>query len=125
MELTSENVQTLFKSCLFDRAEDAIDYVEASGAMMRVGFNPERLKEKRQEIEELLNQLPDEFKKSKGGGWTFLNACYTSSGNLWGQHENVDQLLCLGLGIDKVNYMMPRKFWCSLPGGMPYFVVND
>jgi hypothetical protein len=65
--------------------------------------------------------LPKEFKT--GGGASFMNACMTVEGELWGQHQNIDELLCLGLAINKVKFFIPKEMWSALPGGMPFFVV--
>lgn len=121
--LNSENVLTLFSYVLFKDEEDKKNYVVGEGVRLKCGFHPERIKEKEPEIINLLSQLPDEFFKTKGGGWTFLNACTTKDGELWGQHESVDQLLALGTAIKKVSWLMPRDQWHMFPGGMPYLVV--
>jgi len=126
MELTSENVTETLKRCLFDDKEDKKDFVEAEGITLKVGLHPSRLEEEKENIFAMLAQLPDEFKASKGGGWSFLNACNTQSGKQWtGLHQNIDELVCLGKAIGKLSITLPRDFWLSLPGGMPYFVIND
>jgi hypothetical protein len=35
------------------------------------------------------------------------------------------QLFALGLGIGMVECQLPRELWDMLPGGVPYYVVND
>lgn len=125
MELTSENVKEVFMKCLFKEGEDTSNFIPAKSVMTNVGFNPERIKENESKIIELLSGLPDDFKTSGGGGMSFLNACVDKSGNQWGEHQNIDQLLCLGIAIDKVSFPMPREFWNALPGGMPYVQVKD
>lgn len=129
MELTGENVSKTFLSLLFKEAEipqAKVNAVPIEGVILRVGFNPERLKEKQTDIEQMLLQLPDQFMKSKGGGWSFLNACEDNKGSQWtGLHQTMDELLTMGLAINKVSFVMPREMWNFLPGGMPYFVVND
>ena len=124
MELTAENVNKVLTDCLYKEGEDTTNHVAVKGVRLNIGFNPERLEKHKQDIELMLGQLPDEFKKETGGGYTFLNACVTVNKNQWGEHENVDELLVLGLAIKKVEFLMPREDWKKLPGGMPYFVVN-
>lgn len=126
MELTPTNVEQTFNECLFKQGEDTTNYIESCAVMMRVGFHPERIEEKRKDIEEMLLQLHDNFKQSIGGGWTFLNACLTKTGDQWtGEHQTMDCLVALGLAIKKVEFQMPREFWSSMPGGMPFFMVKD
>jgi len=129
ISLTAENVNRIFLECLFKEEEIAINvedrvYVEAHGIMTHVGFHPGRIKEHEQEIEWMLLQLPKEFLKSVGGGWSFLNACEDVQGNQWtGLHKTMDELVCLGLATKKVMFLTPREMWAMFPGGMPYFVV--
>jgi len=125
MELTAENVETIFFDCLFKGEEPIVDCVRADGITSVLGFSPERLKKHRDEIYEMLKQLPEGFQKESGGGMTFLNACNDKDGNQWtGLHTSMEQLMTLGIAIDKVKYCAPRDMWVALPGGMPYFVVN-
>jgi hypothetical protein len=73
----------------------------------------------------MLAELPDMFKESGGGGWSFLNACDDRHGNQWtGLHQRMEQLFQLGIGIDKVECQLPREVWPALPGGMPYYIVK-
>lgn len=123
-KLTSENVNTIFMDCLFQEGEDTSDPALAEGVLNKFGFHKGRLESHREEILELLLQLPDEFHLSKGGGWSFLNACMTRDGDHWAEHATIEQLLVLGLATNQARYLMPRKQWGIMPGGMPYFSVG-
>jgi hypothetical protein len=126
MKLTVENLEAVILDCLFKEGEDTSTHVIGNGVMTKMGFNPERLKANESNILNMLKCLPDEFMKSKGGGWSFLNACVDREGVQWtGMHSTVDKLLVLGTAINKVIYPMPRELWTALPGGVPYFVVTD
>ncbi|MDP2665599.1 MAG: hypothetical protein Q8P23_03110 [bacterium] len=123
--LDPERVNAIFMDCLFKDGEDTSKHIKAEGITKNVGFHPERLESHKTEIEAMLDELPDEFKKSGGGGWSFLNACNDKHGNQWtGFHQRMEQLFQLGIGISKVQYQMPREMWSVLPGGMPYLVVG-
>lgn len=124
MELTAENVHTVFMDCLFNDDEPTENHIIGEGIMMKCGFNPERLHNHEADIVSMLDELPQEFKEKGGGGWSFMNACVTKTGVQWGQHRNVDQLVTLGLAIKKVKFQLPREMWSILPGGMPYFSVT-
>ena len=94
--------------------------------MFTAGFHPSRLEGHRDEIQVMLGQLPDQFQKSKGGGWSFLNAYNDKDGHQWtGFHRIVEKLFMLGTAIGKVSLLFPRSEWKSLPGEMPYYVVDD
>jgi hypothetical protein len=124
MELMSHNVTEVLKKCLYESGEDTTGHVKCEGVQLKIGFDPKRLELERDNIESMLSQLPKEFKKEFGGGMSFLNACVTEDGVQWGEHRNVDELLCLGQAIGKVAFPFPRDMWNALPGGMPYVVVN-
>lgn len=124
--LTAERVSKIFADCLFrDEELPPQEYVSAPGITTNVGFHPERIKGYKDEIVEMLAELPDEFQESGGGGWSFLNACNDKHGDQWtGMHRTMEQLFQLGLAVGKVTCQLPRESWSALPGGMPYYVVN-
>ena len=124
-KLTAENVVKVFEDCLFHDGEDTNNHVKAEGITMTVGFHPGRLDKHRKKIEAMLQELPNEFQKSGGSGWSFLNACMDKHGNQWtGLHRTMEQLFLLGIAIGKVQCQLPKEMWSALPGGMPYYVVN-
>lgn len=119
-----ERVNAIFMDCLFKEGEDTSKHIKAEGITMNVGFHPERLESHRTEIADMLDELPDEFKESGGGGMSFLNACNDKHGNQWTSlHQRMEQLFQLGIGVGKVKCLMPREMWSVLPGGMPYYAV--
>ncbi len=126
MNLDANKVEKIFKSCLFQEGEVTDNYSIGYGVNVKVGFHPERLSSCAQTIEEMLSYLPDTFKRSGGGGMSFLHMCEDKDGNLWtGDHRTVDQLVCLGSAIGKLSFPMPREMWSYLPGGMPYVLIHD
>lgn len=125
MELTADAVQKVFDDCLFTNEEDTNNFVKGEGVARSYGFHPGRLASHKNTIRELLAELPDQFHASKGGGWTFLNACIDRNGVQWGEHVNVEILFALGCASELAHYQMPREMWSMLPGGMPYCCVDD
>jgi len=124
MKLTAENVNRIFLECMFEQGESTENYILGQGVITNVGFHPERLKQNEQNVSEMLNQLPEEFKKELGGGMSFLNMCNDKDGNQWSDlYATMDQLITLGISLNKVKFLMPREMWSVLPGGMPYIVV--
>lgn len=122
--LTAAAVEEVFMDCLFKEGEDVSKAVEVQGVAHSFGFHPERLNTNRPFVQALLAELPLPFREGDGGGWSFLQACETQSGVLWGQHRNIEQLMVLGLATGDVAYLLPREAWSALPGGVPYFVVK-
>lgn len=123
MELTCRNVANIFADCLFKEEEDKTTYVEAHGIVVNVGFHPDRLESHRADVIDMLACLPDNFRADKGGGWTFLNACMDKDDKQWGEHQQMEQLFLLGIGLKLVKWLGPREMWEALPGGMPYVVI--
>lgn len=124
--LTAERVHSTFLDCLFKKGEDTSNHIVAEGLVQTVGFHPGRIKKHAQKIHDMLAELPDEFKASGGGGFSFLNACLDRKGRQWaGTHKTQEELVLLGIAIGEVEYCLPREAWASFPGGMPYFVVKQ
>lgn len=131
MKLTATKVDEIFRDCFF-RPDEVSNGEAPEGALIAEGikgkfaFHPDRTKTHKGEIVELLNELPDSFHESKGGGWSFLNACNDKHGNQWtGMHSTMEQLVVLGIAVGKVKFHLDREMWKAFPGGMPYFVVLD
>lgn len=125
MKLTSQAVQELMEHCLFADDEPMDDAVKVEGIIHTYAFHPGRVAEKTQTIGDLLAELPDEFQASKGGGWSFLNACNDRHGTQWTDlHLQMERLFCLGIAVRKARWVMPRDMWQAFPGGMPYVAVT-
>lgn len=125
MQLTSENVHKTFIDCLYKEGEDTTGHIKAAGIMATVGFHPERLLENTLAIRTMLELLPIEFYKETGSGMSFLNFVNNRDGEQWTDlHQIADELLMLGLAINKIEYNMPRALWQSLPSGMPYLFIK-
>lgn len=123
-KLTAENVEAIFRDCLFREGEDTSTAIVAEGIMRNFGFHPERLASHKAELAELLLELPEQFRADGGGGWSFLQACETKHGGQWGEHANMEQLFVLGIASEQAKYLTPRHLWRAFPGGMPYIIVT-
>src|SRR5574342_1004654 len=124
--LSPISVQLVFSDCCPTPETKENDLVYIEGISHTAQFDRIRLERNRQNIIRLLDQLPDTFKRSKGGGWSFLNACMTQTGEQWtGFHWNMEQLFQLGMAIDYVECLLSRDMWIMLPGRMPYYVIKD
>jgi hypothetical protein len=129
--ISTTRVEEILVDCLYNSDEVSGDSevpegaVTAEGILRTYAFHPERLESHREEITAMLKELPEQFKRSGGGGWSFLNACDDRNGVQWtGLHLRMEQLFCLGIGLDLVAWALPRDMWAALPGGMPYVVVK-
>lgn len=121
MRLTHQNVEAVFADCLADSAAHTL-----KGVLIEVAFNSEKIEAHKEDIMQMLMQLPKEFHRTGGGGWTFLNMCIDRDGNQWTDyHQTQDKLVCLGRAIGAVEFLLQRDLWRVFPGGMPYIVIND
>ena len=121
MELNAKRINEIIYACLFNDEENTASYIIGYGIRTNIGFHPERLEKHRTEISEMIDQLPDTFRQ----GDSFLNACIDKNSHQWGEHKDIEQLMQLGTAIGKISLPFERKFWPSLPGGMPYLLINN
>ena len=122
MKLSNEAVLALLTECqsVTEKRATVVGCIARSYT-----FDPAQLLRNRGRIAELLLQLPDEFHQSKGGGWSFLNACQDREGRQWtGLHSVMEALVALGIASRQARWLMPRSMWKALPGGMPFFQVD-
>ena len=130
-ELSSENVEGVLSDCLYTDAElkesggeTPEGTIIVEGIHRSFGLHPGRVQTHEDEIARMLDELPDTFKESGGGGWSFLNACNDKHDRQWTSfHKTMDALFVLGMAIRKVKCLMPREVWSLMPGGMPYYII--
>lgn len=128
----SEWVREMFSDSMFTQEEVAAvptgqlpeNTVAVEGIRGKLGFHRERLEKHRQEVIDILKQMPPQFFKGHGYGYTFLALCETKDGVQWGEHINVEQLCALAIGLNLGEWCLPREAWPLMPGGMPYIVFD-
>jgi len=123
--LTAEAVESLFQKVLFQESEPLKDAVVVNAVRCSFGFHPMRIKDAAVEIRAMLEQLPPQFSKSGGGGWTFLNASEDKNGRQWGDHTHINILFAMAIAAGIGEWGCARELWATLPGEIPYFVWND
>lgn len=64
--------------------------------MINIGFDPAKIEEHAETINELLHELPEPFMEDNGGGYSFLAACEDKHGNHWAEYNTMDKLFTLG-----------------------------
>lgn len=122
-ELSTKQVEELFQQCLSGTDGEGLT---VRGIVTTGIFQPEAIEAHREEIGQLLAELPEQFQASLGGGWSFLNACNDKHGRQWTSFQRtMEQLFMLGLASGQVAELLPRDMWPALPGGMPYYVVRS
>lgn len=117
----ADKVRELVLDSLNGKEEGAL-VVQSVGN--KFGFNPSKIAEHKEEIRALLNEMPDEFHKEKGGGMSFLNLCMDRHGEQWAEHPTMDSLIALGIAAGMAEFPLPREMWSILPGGVPYVTFD-
>lgn len=121
-----EQVNKIFIDSLFNDGEDTAGHIPSEGITITIGFHPARLESHRDEVREMLSNLPEQFQQSKSGGWTFLNAYQDREGNQWANfHRRMEELFLMGNALGLSKWQLPKDMWAVLPRGMPYVVVLD
>lgn len=133
-KLNPENVERIYKYCFFK--DDELEYDEktgrkwpkneedmilTAGVYLSSGLNRQRVEEKREEINELIDLLPPGYKD----GVSFHMLCLNKESGIWtGEQRFADILLNLGLAIGRMKFCEEkREHWVFLPGGLPYIYV--
>lgn len=117
--LNTALVDEVFNYCFLKKSEaGSLKEVVAGAFGFKGRFHPHRLEEKREVIQNLLAELPDDFRGKKGA--PFKAAYVDKHGVQWAGNEPeeyVDLLLCLAIAIDAVaDCDLPlRKSWLRYP----------
>ena len=132
-QLNASNVHSIFMDCLFNGTEIKDlqpgeipkNAVVVQGVKLNIGFNQERVEKNSQDIKDIVSQLPDDFQEHPIRGGSFLNMCFRNDDTQWtGEHMDVDELVCLGLASNNLEFLIERNYWDRLPNGMPYLVIK-
>src|SRR6266478_1898966 len=122
IKLTSETVHKLMLVCLAN--DDSQETITIDGLVNSYLLDKAKIASRSEQIRDLLDQLQDPFQASKGGGWSFLNACNDRDGHLWtGEHRIMEALICLGIAANRAKWLM-KEMAHIMPGGVPYVVVG-
>lgn len=131
----AEEVQHILRSCLYDSSKimelraamntPTEDATMVNGLTRNFGLQPEKVKEHREQIRALLDEMPRAFHKATGGGWSFLNLCNDKNGDQWtGLHSVMEELVVLAIAAGMGSYCLPREMWKDMPGAVPYVVFD-
>lgn len=133
VELRSD-LETLFGDGYAVRVHDLMMYVLSDetetegegttiteGVSIRVVFNVSRLEESKAKILSLVQEIvPDDFKRSFNGGFSFACLTRDRNGELWGDQISAESLFMLASGVGAAGFCSPRETWDVFPFGLPY-----
>jgi hypothetical protein len=124
-KLTSKIVQDTLAECRFRPDDRPGENVAVDGVVHKFQLHRGRLEAKREFIEQLLEELPLEFRRTNGPGASFLTACNDRHGEQWTDLQSVmEELFVLGVGTGKVLLVAGRQHWHLLPGGVPWYRLD-
>lgn len=104
--LDPRQVEETFSACLLNDHPEA-DAVEVDCIVFPAKLSKSELADLAELILAMLLELPEQFRQSGGGGWSFLNACDDRHGNQWtGLHRTMAMLFGLGLGLGLVEWLI-------------------
>lgn len=129
MKLTAENIKNTMMASLFTDEEvpdknNPPPYIPSRGVMMSIAFHPERLEAQRDNVRAMLAQLDDAFMHDKGGGASMIHMVQDANGVLYGSQQDADALFMLAQALNLAAPTLPREYWGSLPGAMPYITIT-
>lgn len=93
--------------------------VVVEGIVNTFVFHPERLMEAAPKVKEMLTRIG--CLNTNEDGKAFVSLCQEIDGTLWGQHRDMEGLVCLALGLGWAQGVFPREFWSALPAGLPIY----
>lgn len=129
--LDAKRVREIVMDCLFtDDPKDEDMRISVYGIARCFGFIPEKIENYRDEIHEMMKELPDVFWDSNdnpngGGGYTFMNLPFDKNDHQWCEQPTAELLMALGLATGYMEYMLPREVWIALPGNVPYIIIHE
>ncbi|GAB3550664.1 hypothetical protein [Spirosoma fluminis] len=123
VDLSENAVNWTYYQCMTVKPNDE-NTILVAGVQGGAQFEPARIETYRPQILHYLEQLPQQFRKSGGGGWSFLNMNEDKDGRQWADlHISMDKLICLGKAIGVLT-TTPNDLNEALPGGMPYVFLD-
>ena len=131
--ISAKEVDDIFQSCLWSDEEVSTlgeSYLKSHsiighGITFSVGFSPEKIEHNRERIGQILEELDPQFFAGHGEGASFLVLPFTADDKQWGEHSNAEQLMLLGMAINKVKYTVAdRTAWGAFAGSVPLISIN-
>ena len=114
--LNAERVQNIVRDCLFrpdELDEHGLPKISAtmvSGFTKNFNFSTHRIHLNFKIIKEMLDELPDQFKESGGGGgWSILDIGNDKHGRIWTRLRSaMEELVILGIAAGLVKFISTK-----------------
>ena len=125
LALNDEAVNAIFQGCTVQKGDDPFTTSPVQHITHEVArFSQHRLDGHREDIHQLVNQLPDLFRKAGGGSYAYSQL--NRLGHRWTKFEPIqERLVQLGFAIGEIEFVHPRKYWPALYQGRPLLFVKQ
>lgn len=125
VEINTDRIGQIVEACLCSPAHRETSLrgkvVQVYGINLNPRFDPDALEEHQPEINRMLDQLPPQFHPGRGGGDSPMHMFD------FGTPVDVlviEHLLCLGLAVGRLRYVISRMEARQTPDTMPYVKLN-
>ena len=124
--IESQQVTKIFLESMIDPSgAESIDHAKVQGLVGIALLSTSILEKYRDTVKNWLSQFESAFYESTGGGYTFLNLCYTADGEQWiGEQRVMNELVMLGIGLGLCDWLM-FEMRQAFPDNVPYVVIKD
>lgn len=125
MDLTAENVQTVFADSLASEQPDPKRRpLRVEGLFDEFIFDAARLEAHDLAVRSFLSRASTVFYADRGGGHSCLFLGFRRDGTRWGTLQDMERLLALGLGCGVVRFCLERRRWSLFPDGLPFVSLD-
>lgn len=123
--LNDRVVNTIFRDCLVRDGDDQSKVYPVQHITYEIArFSQDRIDQHRQEIHNLVSQLPEKF--NNDGGASFIGTRLNRIGERWTRFEQIqERLVQLGVAIGEIEFVDPRSTWPTLAEGKPRIVIKQ
>lgn len=125
-KISAKRVREILSNCFFKQLNVGAVGIKVEGIMNTFVFDPEKVKEYEGEILSYLIELNEDIREDKGGGISLIMIPMDKNDDQWGEQQNADELMCLGMAIGRIKYLIEeRAMWRIFPGAVPYYVFTN
>ena len=123
-KLTADNVIRIVAECLpVETPATTLGLRRVLGLSTIFGFQRDLLEERRDQIIEMVSEVPARFIMSEG---SLLDVGRRRDNTVWTEDDSVkEQFCCLAIAIGYAGWIGDRKMWKNFRGEMPYVVFGD
>lgn len=114
-------IEQIYNDCTLNLEDiknvDLTPYVVFEGISYRTIINKEKIESYSEIIELIISQI-----KNIEDGILFDNMNIDINNNIWGDLENIEKLIILGIASGNLSYFFKKEDWVNLPNGRPALV---